>query len=68
MKQNNLDRLISKVITETLEDKANGLATKLNELGGMEDGHPKFGKMSFSSMSDEEIDDLMSSDMDDDYI
>jgi hypothetical protein len=63
MKQNNLDRLISKVITETLEDKANGLATKLNELGGMDDGHPRFGKLNLSKMSDEDIDDLMSSDM-----
>jgi hypothetical protein len=63
MKQNNLDRLISKVITETLEDKANGLATKLNELGGMDDGHPRFGKLNLSKMSDDDIDDLMSSDM-----
>jgi hypothetical protein len=63
MKQNNLDRLISKVITETLEDKANGLATKLNELGGMDDGHPRFGKLNLSKMSDDDIDGLMSSDM-----
>jgi hypothetical protein len=63
MRQNNLDRLISKVITETLEDKANGLATKLNELGGMDDGHPKFGKLNLSKMSDKDIDDLMSSDI-----
>ncbi len=62
---NNLDSLISKAITETLEEKAKHITTKLNELGGMEDGHPKFGKMNFASMSDEEIDDLMSSDMDD---
>ena len=65
---NNLDSLISKVITETLEEKAKHITTKLNELGGMEDGHPKFGKMNFASMSDEEIDDLMSSDMDDEYM
>jgi hypothetical protein len=51
------------VITETLEDKANGLATKLNELGGMDDGHPRFGKLNLSKMSDDDIDDLMSSDM-----
>lgn len=68
MRKNNLDSIISKVITETLEDKANGIATKLNELGGMDDGHPKFGKMNFASMSDDEIEDLMSSDMDDDYM
>lgn len=59
--QNNLDRLISKVVSETLEDKANGIATKLNELGGMDDGHPKFGKLNLSKMSDEDIDDLMNS-------
>ena len=51
------------MITETLEDKANGLATKLNELGGMDDGHPRFGKLNLSKMSDDDIDDLMSSDM-----
>lgn len=38
----------------------------INELGGMEDGHPKFGKMNFSKMSDEEIenvlDDILASD------
>ena len=38
----------------------------INELGGMEDGHPKFGKMNFSKMSDEEIenvlDDILTSD------
>lgn len=48
----------------------------INELGGMEDGHPKFGKMNFSKMSDEEIenvlDDILASDdeegiEDDDY-
>ena len=65
---NNLDSLISRAITETLEEKAKHITTKLNELGGMEDGHPKFGKMNFASMSDEEIDDLMSSDMDDEYM
>lgn len=59
--QNNLDRLISKVVSETLEDKANGIATKLNELGGMDDGHPRFGKLNLSKMSDDEIDDLMNS-------
>ena len=65
---NNLDSLISRAITETLEEKAKHITTKLNELGGMEDGHPKFGKMNFASMSDEEIDDLMSSVMDDEYM
>jgi hypothetical protein len=44
----------------------------VNELGGMEDGHPKFGKMNFSKMSDEEIesvlDDILASDdNEDDY-
>ena len=31
----------------------------INELGGMEDGHPKFGKMNFSKMSDEEIENVL---------
>ena len=38
----------------------------INELGGMEDGHPKFGKMNFSKMNDEELekvlDDILASD------
>ena len=42
----------------------------INELGGMEDGHPKFGKMNFSKMSDEEIenvlDDILASDDEED--
>ena len=67
MRKNNLDSIISKVITETLEDKANGIATKLNELGGMDDGHPKFGKLNLSKMSDDDIEDLMSSDMSYEY-
>jgi len=66
-----IDSLVSKIIKETLEGKANGIATKLNELGGMDDGHPKFGKMNLSKMSDEEIEALMSDDLefedDEDY-
>jgi hypothetical protein len=38
----------------------------INELGGMDDGHPKFGKMNFSKMNDEELekvlDDILASD------
>ena len=38
----------------------------INELGGMEDGHPKFGQMNFSKMGDEELekvlDDILASD------
>ena len=70
---NNLDRLISKAINETLEGKANKIADEINELGGMDDGHPKFGKLNFSKMSRHDIDDLMGSkiknddDMDVDY-
>jgi len=60
-----LDRLISKVMLETLEDKANGIATKLNELGGMDDGHPRFGDKNFAKMTDAEIEALMNNDWSD---
>ncbi len=69
MKQNrkNLDNLVNRILTETLQERADELTAKLknknevNELGGMDDGHPRFGKKNFGSMSPEEIDDLMNS-------
>jgi len=67
MKNNNqrsIDSLVNKILSETLEEKANNLVSRLkhkevNELGGMEDGHPKFGKKNFSDMSSDEIADLL---------
>jgi hypothetical protein len=70
---NNLDRLISKAINETLEGKANKIADEINELGGMDDGHPKFGKLNLSKMTQRDINKMMGSkiesddDMDIDY-
>ena len=62
--QKSIDSLVSKILSETLEEKANNLVSRLkhkevNELGGMEDGHPKFGDKNFSDMSSDEIADLL---------
>jgi hypothetical protein len=58
-----INNLVSKIITETLEEKADSLVSKIksnvNELGGMDDDHPTFGKLNFSDMSDEEIENLL---------
>ena len=70
MKNNNnriLDNLVNRILTETLEERADELTAKLrhrnemNELGGMDDGHPRFGKMNMSKLSPEEIDRMMNS-------
>jgi len=64
-----VDGLVSKVLKETLEERADELMgrikTNVNELGGMDTDHPKFGKMNFSKMSPEEIEDLMNNYADD---
>ena len=62
--QKSIDSLVSKILSETLEEKANNLVSRLkhkevNELGGMEDGHPNFGDKNFSDMSSDEIADLL---------
>jgi hypothetical protein len=58
-----IDNLVSKIISETLEDRADSLVSKIksnvNELGGMEDDHPTFGKLNLSKMSDKEIEALL---------
>ena len=58
-----IDNLVSKIINETLEERADSLVSKIksnvNELGGMDDDHPTFGKLNLSKMSDEEIEDLL---------
>jgi len=58
-----INNLVSQVLKETLEEKADTLVSKLKsnvneKMGGMDDTHPKFGQMNFSKMSDEELDDL----------
>lgn len=67
MKNRNINKIVSKVLKETLEDKIEGIESEienLNELGGMEDSHPKFGKLNFSKMSPKEIENLFSNDED----
>jgi hypothetical protein len=58
-----IDNLVSKIISETLEERADSLVSKIksnvNELGGMDDGHPKFGNLNLSKMSDKEIEALL---------
>jgi hypothetical protein len=58
-----IDNLVNKIINETLEERADSLVSKIksnvNELGGMDDDHPTFGKLNFSDMSDEEIESLL---------
>ena len=64
-----VDGLVTKVLKETLEERADELMgrikTNVNELGGMDTDHPKFGKMNFSKMSPEEIEDIMNNYVDD---
>ena len=63
--QKDIDSLVNKILSETLEEKANSLVSRLNnkevnELGGMGGNpHPKFGEKNFSKMSSEEIEDLL---------
>jgi hypothetical protein len=54
-----IDNLVSKIINETLEGRANSLVSKINELGGMDDDHRKSDKPNLSKMTDEEIEDLL---------
>jgi hypothetical protein len=58
-----IDSMVKKMLNETLEERADDLVTRLktnvNELGGMEDGHPSFGDKNFSKMTPEEIEALM---------
>ena len=58
-----INNLVSKIINETLEERADSLVSKIksnvNELGGMDDNHPTFGELNLELMSDEEIEDLL---------
>jgi hypothetical protein len=63
LNKNYINNLVSRVLKETLEEKADTLVSKLKsnvteKMDGMDDTHPKFGEMNFSNMSDEELDDL----------
>jgi len=67
-----INNLVSQVLKETLEEKADTLVSKLKsnvneKMGGMDDSHPRFGKMNFSKMSDEELDDLFKKIADNEY-
>jgi len=71
-----INSMVKKMLNETLEEKADDLVTRLKtnvneKLGGMDDGHPKFGKKNFTTMTPEEIEAMMdeyinSDDMEDD--
>ena len=55
-----INSMVKKMLNETLEERADDLVTRLKtnvneKLGGMDDGHPKFGKKNFTTMTPEEI-------------
>jgi len=58
-----INNLVSKIITETLEERADSLVSKIksnvNELGGMDDNHPTFGEVNFSKLTDKQIEALL---------
>ena len=59
-----IDRLVKKFINENINDKADEIMSQINELGGMEDGHPRFGNINFAKLSDKELEDLLKQPMD----
>ena len=65
--KNNIDKLINKVINETMSEKAEKLVKNINELGGMEDSHPRFGKLNLMTMTDDEIDSLLNQKISNDF-
>ena len=60
-----IDRLVRKFINENINDKADDIMSQINELGGMEDNHPRFGSINLAKMTDKEIEDLLKQPMDD---
>jgi len=60
-----IDRLVKKFINENIHEKADDIMSQINELGGMEDNHPKFGKLNIAKMSDKELEYLLKQPMDD---
>ena len=59
-----IDRLVKKFINENINDKADKIMSQKNELGGMDDGHPRFGEINFAKLSDKELEDLLKQPMD----
>ena len=62
--QKNIDSLVSKILSETLEERADNLVSRLKhrevkERHGMDDGYPKFKDKNFSEMSSDEIANLL---------
>lgn len=55
-----IDRLVKKFINENIHEKADDIMAQINELGGMEDNHPKFGGLNLSKLSDKQLEDLLS--------
>jgi len=60
-----IDKLVKKFINENINDKADEIMSQINELGGMDDGHPRFGKINLAKMTDKEIEALLKQPMDD---
>lgn len=59
-----INSLVSKLINETLSEKADSLVSKIKsdmkeDLGGMEDSHPRFGKLNFSDYTSDEVKDML---------
>ena len=59
-----INSMVKKMLNETLEERADDLVTRLKtnvneKLGGMDDGHPRFGKKNFTTMTPEEIEAMM---------
>jgi hypothetical protein len=59
-----INSLVSKLINETLNEKADSLVSKIKssvdeDLGGMEDSHPRFGKLNFSDYTSDEIKNML---------
>ena len=69
-----INSMVKKMLNETLEERADDLVTRLKtnvneKLGGMDDGHPRFGNKNFTKMTPEEIEAMMDEyiNSDDDY-
>jgi ribosomal protein L32 len=64
-----VSKLKHKEMKETnIKSIINSMKGEVNELGGMDDGHPKLGRKKLpKTMSDEEIDDILSQLRNDDY-
>ena len=59
-----IESMVKRMLNETLDERADDLVTRLKtnvneKLGGMDDGHPRFGKKNFNTMTPEEIEAMM---------